>query len=151
MSPTIYVNEGALEYSWCANYVTPLQHYETCGPQHEQAQSAPNVQHCSSTPGTISCLFSIISSPAAGIRPLLVSISDMQDNCRNIPTMTSPIAQFNMTNVSADLKNGAPCKNPDCTADTVPVGMKLSKVSTSDIGLRHRLFNMKHTTNKTVI
>ena len=38
-----------------------------------------------STPGMISSLFSILSSPAAGIKPLLVSRS-MQNSGRGIPT-----------------------------------------------------------------
>ena len=39
-----------------------------------------------STPGTMSSVISIIRSPAAGIKPLLVSISTTQNSGRNIPT-----------------------------------------------------------------
>ena len=47
VSPTTCMNRwSASDYSWCAHYATPLQHHRPSGPQHEQAQIDPNVQHC---------------------------------------------------------------------------------------------------------
>ena len=83
-----------------------MQHHGTFGPLHEQAQIDPNDQLARSTPGTISSLFSIISSPAASIKPLLVSRSTTQYSgvVGIYLPMTSKIARSNATNLSADCK-----------------------------------------------
>ena len=63
----------------------------------------PMVSIVWSTPGMIR-VFSIISYPAVGIEPFLVSRSTTQNRGRNLLQMTSPIAWSNATNGSADFK-----------------------------------------------
>ena len=91
------VFQSVSEYSWCVHYVTtPLQTIDPLhGPQHEKAQIDPNMLCTAcSTSGTISSVLRIISFPAAGIKPLLVSRSTTQNSgvLRSLQ-MTSPIAR----------------------------------------------------------
>ena len=96
------------------------------------------------TPGTISGLFSIISTPAAGIKQLLVSRSTIQNSSSNISTNDLMGRTQLMDQLTS---NGASCKAPDLTADTAPFGMMHFKDSTFDIVHWHRLLNTKHTTD----
>ena len=84
-----------------------------------------------STPGTIISLLSIMHSPAAGIKPLLVSRSTTQNCDRNKPTNDLNKKSVERIDWISWPQNGAPCKAPDCTADIVPVGTLLKKDSTS--------------------
>ena len=70
-------------------WLTPLRHHRPSGPQHEQAQIYPmqwSALHACFKAGMISRLLSIISSPAAGIKPMLVSRSTSQNSGRKKPT-----------------------------------------------------------------
>ena len=99
----------------------------------------------------MSSLFSIMSFPAAGREQHLSPDLLRKAVVETYILITPPIARSNTTNGSADFQNDAPCEAPDCTADTVPVVTMLQKDSTSDIVIRYRLLNMKHTNDKAVI
>ena len=124
-----------------------FQHHRFSGPQHEQAQIDPN---------DIPWVFYIRNDKQSAFIIALWQLafnhclsSDLQ--CKTVvatclPIMTSQIARSKASNGSGDFKIVF-YVNPDFTADTVPVGTMLLKDSASDIVLRHRLINTKHTTD----
>ena len=76
---------------------TPLQHHRPSEPQGEHKLTQIFRIACS-TPGRISSLFTIISPPAAGIKPLLVSRSTTQNSVGTYLKIPVPIARSNATN-----------------------------------------------------
>ena len=94
----------------------------------------------------ISSLLVIISSLAAGIKPLLVSSFTMQNRGTRVP-ITSPIAQ---SNASAYFKMVLYVKLR-ITQRTSSQLVLCFRKTVLDIVLRYRLLNKKHTTDKAVI
>ena len=110
MFPTTYANRWSVSvYSWCVYYVTPLQHHRPSGPQPERAQIDPNYLHCSTT-GKISSLLSIIRSPTAFIKPLLVSRSTTHNSGWNMPANDLTNSSVERIKWISSFQNCASCK-----------------------------------------